>query len=53
MMSDDVQMALICFGPLILFAILGIAYFCMAGLASCRRHEEGYRGAEGDLSQHA
>ena len=26
-MSDDVQMALVCFGPLVLFAVLGIAYF--------------------------
>ncbi len=26
-MSDNVQMALVCFGPLILFVIFGIAYF--------------------------
>ena len=26
-MSDDVQMALVCFGPLVLFAVLGTAYF--------------------------
>lgn len=26
-MSDDVKMALVCLGPLVLFAVLGIAYF--------------------------
>ena len=26
-MSDEAQFALVCFGPLVLFAVLGIAYF--------------------------